>query len=178
MDTERVFNEFLDALVEAPGAYKSYVWNSLWTQLATAALIKAGLAAAEGHGKKLCAAARNHKDERYGRSEYLTLDACIYDDDNWGPPLFIAEHENSKYPAKVQYCAWKLLVTEARCRVLVAYYTTDLGLDGLVDALRTVAGANARMAPRGFTLIAAPYEGQPESNAELRSMFELREVTG
>jgi hypothetical protein len=51
---------------------------------------------------------RGNRDS-YGRSEYLTLDVAITDS-NWGPPLFIAEHENAPWPEKIKYDAWKVPV--------------------------------------------------------------------
>ena len=169
--SNEIVTAFLDALVKHPGAHAAYVSNPAWTPLATAALIDVGVACSTG--SKVRAAARGTKDPDHGRSEYLTLDVCVYDDSTWGPPLFIAEHENSRDIDKIKYCAWKLLVTEASRRVLIAYYSASVGMKGLIAAVREVAAANpgARI-PRDILLIAAPWDARPANNEHLRAAFQ------
>ncbi len=171
MMANEIVTAFLDALMKNDAAHAAYVSNPAWTALATAALIEAGVAASPG--KEVRAAARGTKDPDYGRSEYLTLDVCVYDDATWGPPLFIAEHENSRDIVKVQYCAWKLLSTQAARRVLVAYYANNVGMKGLVAAVKEVASANpGGEIPRDVLVIAAPWDAKPATNVELRARFE------
>ncbi len=179
MTANEIVATFLDALLKNDTAHAAYVSNRSWTALATAALIEAGMAASTG--EKLRAAARGTKDPDYKRSEYLTLDVCVYDNASWGPPLFIAEHENSSDVLKVQYCAWRLLCTQASRRVLVAYYAKTVGMKGLVAAVHEVAAAVAAATPGGevpreVLVIAAPWEASPATNVELRALFETSTV--
>lgn len=175
MMANEIVTAFLDELVRHHDAHASYsTSNPAWTSIATAALVEVARSASVG--KEIRVAARGHKDP-YGRSEYNCLDVCAYDNATWGPPLFIAEHENSNDMERVQYCAWKLLVTEAARRVLVAYYAPKVGLEGLVAAVRKVSEENpGRDAPRDVLVIAAPWDAKPASAEELRRLFESRIV--
>lgn len=171
MMANEIVSAFLDALVKNQDAHLIYSSsNPAWTQLATAALVE--IARGATSGKEIRVAARGFKDPDYARSEYQTLDVCAYDNATWGPPLFVAEHENSADVTKVQYCAWKLLITESARRVLVAYHTPKLGFDGLVNAVREVCEANpGRDVPRDVLVIAAPWDAKPASLDELRGIF-------
>ena len=76
----------------------------------TEALVVAVNQAAAGEPNFICAA-RNHPD-RYGRSEYLTIDVMGLVDD-WSRPRVAIEHENAPGAPKLRYCLWKLLVVGA-----------------------------------------------------------------
>ncbi|MDI7268380.1 MAG: hypothetical protein QME96_10330 [Myxococcota bacterium] len=138
-----------------------------WTARACLALVDAGrreFPVAEG-------ATRPRKDTS-GRSEYLTTDVMLWDEGSWGPPLFVAEHEQSGDAWQVQYSAWKLLVVEARRRVLVAYFGEGTGirnLERLGDLVREVCRDNKG---KDITIIAAPCNARPRTSEELRSMHE------
>ncbi|MDI7268838.1 MAG: hypothetical protein QME96_12675, partial [Myxococcota bacterium] len=131
------------------------------------ALVTAGrreFPAAEG-------ATRPRKDSS-GRSEYLTMDVMLFDDATWGPPLFVAEHEQSGDAWQVRYSAWKLLVVEARRRVLVTYFGEGTGIrnvDQLRDLVREVCRENKK---KDIIVIAAPCNAKPKTAEELRSMHE------
>lgn len=176
MMANEIVKTFLDALTKNRDAHLAYASNPAWTTLATTALVEVAQTAA-AVGKDVCVAARGFKDPEHGRSEYQTLDVCAYDNATWGPPLFVAEHENSAFVGKIQYCAWKLFITEAPRRVLVAYYTPKVGFDGLVNAVREVSEANpGRDIPRDVLLIAGPWDAKPGSTEELRGMFKSQIV--
>jgi hypothetical protein len=115
MVASEIFDHYLTSLLETPNVWDLYSNATLWTKEATRSLVHAGLHAFP----KGQSAAKGYKDS-YQRSEYLTLDVCIDDLETWGPPLFIAEHENAPRRAKIQYCTWKLLATVTQRRVLVA----------------------------------------------------------
>lgn len=176
MMANEIVKAFQDAITKNQDAHLIYSSsNPAWTTLATAALVEVARSASTG--KEVRVAARGFKDPEYGRSEYLCLDVCAYDNATWGPPLFIAEHENSTDVKKIQYCAWKLLVTEASRRVLVAYYMPKVGFDGVVKAVREVSEANpGRGAPRDLLVIAAAWDAKPVSPETLRTLFESQIV--
>ncbi len=171
MNAREIFDCYLDELTLDPSAWTSYTANALWTPTATRALVATGLRAyPEGE-----ATAKGHRD-RYGRSEYLTLDACVCPP-SWGAPLFVAEHENAGRTDKVQYCAWKLLVTEARRRVLVAYFGAGTDLADFA-ALRAKVEEVAKDNPghetsiKDILLIGGRWGASPSSNADLRGLHE------
>lgn len=170
MLANEIVNAFLDALAKNSDAHVTFgASNPAWTAVATSALVDVARAASDGRDVRI--AARGHRDP-YGRSEYNCLDVCAYDNATWGPPLFIAEHENANDIERVKYCAWKLLITEAAHRLLVAYYPPKVGFDGLVKAVREVAEANGgRDKPRDVLVIAAPWDAKPASLEALRSLF-------
>lgn len=175
MLAKEIVSRFVDSVAQTADAHEAYLSDTRWTTIATGALIRVGQEASSGI--KVRAAARGFKDPNYERSEYLTLDVCVYDDDTWGPPLFIAEHENSRYLKKVQYCAWKLLATEATRRVLVAYYDSKKvdrkKFAALVAKVQEVAKANpGSTAPRDVVVIAAPWGARPGSVDALRELFD------
>ena len=89
-----------------------------WTGMMTAALVVAVNQAAAGDPNFMCAA-RNHPD-RYGRSEYLTIDVMGLVDD-WSRPRIAIEHENNPGGPKLRYCLWKLLIVGAPTSILVCY---------------------------------------------------------
>ena len=170
MQANEIVARWLEVIAETADAHAAYLSNARWTTIATGALIKVGLEASAG--QKLRAAARGFADPEYGRSEYLTLDVSIYDQATWGPPLFIAEHENAADLEKIQYCAWKLLTTQAKRRVLVAYYGRKYTYEDLIEGVREVARANpGQTAPRDLIVIAAPWGDRPRSNEVLTASF-------
>jgi len=120
MDAREIFDSYFSFIAEQGAtALADYTQNVLWTPRATIALAHVGLkvfpageAVAKGRAS----------ENEWGRSEYLCLDVTIADLKTWGPPVFVAEHENSPLRSRVQYHAWKLLSVDARRRVLVAYW--------------------------------------------------------
>ncbi len=167
-----IFDHYLTSLLEAPNVWAKFVDNEPWTKEATRSLVHAGLAAFP-RGR---ATAKGYRDS-FARSEYLTLDVCVNDPETWGPPFFIAEHENAPRRAKIQYCAWKLLATESQRRVLVAYYDSKSDvrdLEALQDAVREVCKDNpGRDAPKDLLLFAADYNARPTSAQGLREVHSL-----
>jgi len=157
-----IFDAYFKALIAQDGSWKRYTADALWTPIATQALAVAGVVAFPLGART----AKGHRDQ-HGRAEYLTLDVCITDPNSWGPPLFVAEHENMPRKAKIQYCAWKLLSTGAQRRVLVAYHAahTDVpSAQALEDAVREVCTDNAGS---DMLLIAGEYDARPASAAQL-----------
>ncbi len=127
---KKFFDAFIDALGQDPQAIET--WNGpfdrdSWTKITTAALHAATLADLsyqfDSQPPEIQIAAKEHPD-RYGRSEYLTLDVMGIID-NWSAPKVVVEHENACSPSKIRYCLWKLLVVQADLRVLVAYVDPD-----------------------------------------------------
>lgn len=111
----RFFTDFVNALNTDERAMPT--WNKdwsrdAWTTIATTALESATKA------QHPAVAARGFRD-RWGQSEYLSLDVVGYDG-QFGSPGIIVEHENTA--KKVPYCAWKLAAVNADLRVLVAYF--------------------------------------------------------
>lgn len=173
MDSQALFDRYFDALLDQPRVWERYSNSTLWTREATRALVATGEAVSPT-GK---ATALGYQDQ-YGRSEYLTLDVCITDPNTWGPPLFIAEHENAPWKAKVEYCAWKLLATVAQQRVLVAHYAAKTDLPTaqvLEDAVRGVCRDNAG---KDIVLIIGDYDKRPTSAEELRSAYDAPRIVG
>jgi len=162
---KEIFEAYLNSLCQGgEQACADYHYPKAWTHRATLALIAAGrvaLSTAE-------AAAKGHPD-RYGQSEYLTLDVLLYNPEtDLKPPLFIAEHENSPDPKRVQYAAWKLLIVESRWRMLVAYFGEDCGIksfDNLEELVREVCKHNPG---KDILLIGADYNVEPKTVKELR----------
>lgn len=172
MLANEIFDHYLTALVETPDVWSRFVNHEPWTKEATRALVHAGLQAFP----KGQAVAKGYRDTAE-RSEYLTLDVCINDPETWGPPFFIAEHENAPRRAKIQYCAWKLLATESQRRVLVAYYDNKSDvrdLAALQEAVREVCKDNpGRDAPKDLLVFAADYNARPSSGQGLRDVHSL-----
>jgi hypothetical protein len=172
MLANEIFDHYLTSLLETPSVWLQYTDAALWTKEATRSLVHAGLQAfPNGQG-----VAKGYKDS-FQRSEYLTLDVCIDDLETWGPPLFIAEHENAPRRAKIQYCAWKLLATVSQRRVLVAYYDSKSDvrdLPALEEAVREVCRDNpGREVPKDLLLFAADYNARPSSARGLRDAHTL-----
>jgi hypothetical protein len=166
MTAADIVTAYLDALDADPAWAETYCRsNALYTPLATAALVKAGFTLFPGAEHT----AKEHHD-RWQRSEYLTLDVVLCDPETWGCPLYIAEHENSRWKSKIQYDAWKLLAVDAQRRVLVAYWGADKEIstfEKLRDAVAEVARDNPK---RDILLIAADYKALPADGKELRAM--------
>lgn len=173
MHAKEIFDRYLDELTRDPEAWRDYATNALWTPRATRALVAAGLAASpDGEAtSKGCA-------DSYGQSEYLCLDVSICNRESWAPPLFVAEHENWCSRLQVQFAAWKLLVVEAKRRVLVAYYgekETDFpSFDALSEAVEEVCGHN----PGKDVLLIGAECVNVHSNDRLRSLHTSRIVSG
>lgn len=167
MHAHEIVSAFLDALTRDPEACNAYSANTAWTARATSALVEAGLAAFP----HAAATAKGRRD-RYGRSEYLALDACIWTDD-WNPPLFIAEHDNYPVRERIQYSAWKLLAVHAERRVLVCYFDSkDAKSD--VPSFEKVTAAVAEVCEQNLgkdILLIAADCGKPSSNEALRRLF-------
>jgi hypothetical protein len=163
-------NEVIDAYFRAlaeGGPITDYIHSARWTLRATAALLHVGLQAFP-EGERT---AKNHPD-RFARSEHMTLDVMIADPATWGPPLFVAEHENAWSKNRVQYDAWKLLAVEARRRVLVAYYgkgTEFATFKALEAAVKDVCKDNVG---KDIILIGGDCAATPTSVDELRKAHE------
>lgn len=163
------FNTYFEALAaggeDACNDYQGM--REVWTQRATLALASAGrLMLPTGQ------VASKPKHDRYDRAEYLNLDVTLNDDDSWGPPVFIAEHENYPMDARVQYAAWKLLAVEAQRRMLVAYYGERTGIpsfDRLKELVLEVCNDNKN---KDILLIGGEYNTQPKTIEELRKIHE------
>jgi hypothetical protein len=164
LHANELFEGYFRALAElgAISHYSGYQYG-LWTKLATAALVQVGLRAFP-EGTKV---AKNHRDS-FGRSEYLALDVAILDPTTWGPPLFVAEHENSMLKARAQYDAWKLLSVDSRRRVLVAYFGGKEcpTFDALKDAVAEVCQDNPG---KDILLIGGDNGAVPKTLDELRA---------
>ena len=162
-----IFDAYFAALIEmGPSCWRDYLQDQTWTPRATFALVQAGVKAFPD-GLKV---ARGHRDS-YGRSEYLTLDVAITDS-SWGPPLFIAEHENAPYPEKIKYDAWKLLVTEAKRRVLVGYFGPGTKIQTF-EELRAAVEEVCRDNPgKDILLIGGEWAAVPKSAEELRKVYQ------
>ena len=109
-----------------------------WTGVMTEALVVAVNQAAAGEPNFICAA-RNHPD-RYGRSEYLTIDVMGLIDD-WSRPRVAIEHENAPDAPKLRYCLWKLLVVGAPTSVLVCYIDPTGRYGGCFKSIEEIEGA-------------------------------------
>lgn len=170
MNPHKALHTYLDAIVAVEGAYRNFTRNGLWTPEATRGLAcLAGTVGRLAGSTSVCVAAKNHQD-CMGQSEYLTLDVCAWDKNRrWAPPLFVAEHESTSKQADVQYSAWKLLVVEANCRVLVTYYGCDTPFRTkalLRESVQEVCASN-----RGREIILISAEAvEAESDAHLRSI--------
>lgn len=167
MSADKIVTAYLDALETNPLWAETYRQGNglFYTRLATAALVRAGFAAFPGAEHT----AKEHRD-RWGRSEYLTLDVVLCAPQTWAPPLFVAEHENSRWKSRIQYDAWKLLAVDAQRHVLVAYWGADKSLPTF-DALRAAVDEVAKDNPkRDILLIAADYKAIPADAKELRTM--------
>jgi hypothetical protein len=145
-------------------ALDAYLTDNSWTPWATSALVRVGESMHSGY-----VAARGHQRKNdWRRSEYLTLDVVIGNRDTWGAPLFVAEHENSKYAWKVRYCAWKLLSTYARHRVLVAYWGVGSHFRTFEDLTTAVAEVAEAHRGKPLVLIGGDYAAIPKSLEDFR----------
>jgi len=138
-----------------------------WTRRACLALVKAGRCVAT-----VAEAATRGGPDCYRRSEYLSLDVMLYEDAHWGPPVFIAEHENFGGMAKVQYCAWKVLVVEAQWRVLVAYFGRGTEFSSFPDLQAAVDLISQHNCNRTVVLVGGDNGVRPQSVADLRQMHQ------
>jgi hypothetical protein len=162
---DKLFDEYCRVLAEAAPALGADGSDpKLWTRVATTSLVRVAYFAFP----KAKAAAKGFPDQ-YDRQEYKGHDVTLWDAATWGPPLFVAEHDNSGQSARVQYDAWKLLTTESAERVLVAYYgdgTDMLTFEDLAGAVKRVASDNPG---RRLLLIGAKYFGTDVDLASLRA---------
>jgi hypothetical protein len=166
MDAREIFDAYFRFFAEqGPTAFADYVRSPLWTPRATTALVHVGLKAFPA-GEP---AAKGYAGQnQWNRSEYLCLDVAVVDPQTWGAPLFVAEHENSRFKAQVQYCAWKLLSVEAQRRVLVAYWgegTEFKHFDALREAVKEVC---AGQPSKDILLIGGNYAAKPTTIDEFR----------
>lgn len=159
-----IFDAYFAALVEMGQACcGDYLHDHAWTPRATHALVMAGLKAFPDGGK----VSRGNRDS-YGRSEYLTLDVAITDS-NWGPPLFVAEHENAPWPERIKYDAWKLLVVEAKRRMLVGYFGSMTRIETF-DKLRKAVEEVCQDNPgKDILLVGAEWGAVPKTLSELKA---------
>lgn len=134
MDARAIFDSYFNFFAEQEkSVFADYANAALWTLRATTALVHVGLKTFPGE-----VTARNHRDNPWNRSEYLTLDVAITDPNSWSSPLFIAEHENSPAKSRVQYDAWKLLSVESKRRILVAYFGKGTEFKTFADLEKSV----------------------------------------
>lgn len=171
MLANEIFDAYFEALLRTPAVWDRYTTDALWTPEATRALVEVGLKDFPTGAPT----AKGYRD-RYGRSEYLTLDVCITDPNTWGPPLFVAEHENAPWKAKIEYCTWKLLSTTAERRVLVACFATKTDLPNVGSIERAVQTVCADNRGKDILLIAGDYDARPTNAAELRAAYTTRIV--
>lgn len=168
-----IFSLYIDALVEDAAALRDYPHSELWTHRATRALVQVGVRLfpnAEVTAKK-------HTHMNWAaRSEYLTLDVMLCDQKStWGPPVFVAEHENTPTIERIQYNAWKLLSVVARTRVLVAYFgpKSASSFEKIAAAAQEVCDDNPG---RDVLLIGGLYDATPKSVRELRECHRFVEL--
>jgi hypothetical protein len=170
MDAKEIFESYFRFVAEqGPTVFADYTQNALWTPRATSALAHVGLKAfpasevtAKGHAGQ----------NQWGRSEYLNLDVTIGDPKTWGPPAFIAEHENAPSKAQVQYDTWKLLVVEAQRRVLVGYWgdgTQFKNFDEMKAAVLEVCGGQPG---KDVLVLGGKYNAKPTNIDEFRAAHE------
>ena len=175
MVANEIYERYLSALLETSNVWEKWSDAQLWTAEATRALVLAGRAAFPSGTPN----AKGHRDDEYGRSEYLTLDVCVTDQ-TWGPPLFIAEHENFPGRSKIEYCAWKLLAVRARRRVLVAYYDTTARSENYVRSMADLAAAVLKVCEasdgKDIIVIGADYNATPSSEDSLRKAHTMKVV--
>ena len=162
-----IVQAYLDALLANPDCATAFQDSAVWTKLATTALVKAGR-----EGFRIAEHTAKEHPDRYGRSEYLTLDVVLCDPSTWGPPLFVAEHESWSTRTKVQYDAWKLYAVEARRRVLIAYWGLDKTLRTFDDLKTAVAEVSRDNAERDLLVIAADGRAVPKTATELRALHQ------
>ena len=155
---EQLQRAFAEGLQEASNVAKC--WNERpwtdWTQLASAALGSAAGKAASDRGGigDIQVAWKGHRDA-HGRSEYLSLDVAVYDNDNWNSLFFAAEHENNYDPEKIEYCAWKLLLVDSEIRVLVAYFGVHGGYAGFDELVAGVDSVRKSHPDKALYVVAA-----------------------
>ena len=166
-----IIDGFLDELCQHPEIASKYqnATDTQWTALATKALVHCG--------RKLypeATFAAKGLPDKWGQSEYFTLDVCGYKGENFGVPLFAAEHEN-RSPNNADfltYAAWKLFCIDAERRVLVSYFEEGSAVPDfktMCDLVREVAQEQRR---KDLILIGAPWQAKPQSVDEVRSLFD------
>jgi hypothetical protein len=164
MRANEIFDAYFSQLVYA-GRVAEYVRGPLWTHTVTTALTYVGLLAFP-EGSKV----PKSRGDTYGRSDYIALDVMITDPNTWGPPLFVAEHEDAELPWKVEYCAWKLLAVDAQLRVLVAYFGKGTEFETFDDLRKTVEAVTNDNAGKGIIVIGGNYMATPSTLDELRKV--------
>jgi len=139
-----------------------------WTPIATTALLSAG-ANLVPEGRPV---AKNQKDH-WGRSEYLTMDVMVLPS-GWGPPMLVAEHENSPHAERIQYNAWKLLAVDAPIRILVAYFGIrgETKTRSMLESV--VAGVCSEQPHKNLVLLSGDYWASPSAPADLATIFSAR----
>ncbi len=170
MDAREIFDSYFANIAEqGPTALADYTQNLLWTPRATLALVRVGLKvfpAGEAVAKGLAS------ENEWGRSEYLCLDVTITDPKTWGPPVFIAETENSPLKSRVQYDAWKLTSVDARRRVLVAYWGKGTEFKTFEQLRAAVHEVCAGQPGKDILLIGGDYNARPTTIGEFRRAHE------
>lgn len=89
---------------------------------------------------------------------------------NWGPPLFVAEHENAPWPEKIKYDAWKLLVTEAKRRMLVGYFGAKTRIKSFEELRAAVEEVCQDNPGKDVLLVGAEWGAAPKTPAELKAI--------
>ncbi len=169
MDKAVVLQTFLDQLRRlGPSAVRNYQDARPWTVDATRALVQTGSALVP-NGTPVA----KGSPDRWGRKEYLTLDLVVLQDESWGPPALVAEHENHCHANRVRYNAWKLVSIDSPVRILVAYYgqwKSVATLGDLVTVVSEVTGANSR---KELILIAGDWLATPKTMNDLLKCFSV-----
>ena len=165
-------DKFLTHLCSDQGISEKYsdAMAEEWTEAATMALVKAGEEAFKDQAVKVTGAAKGHVDP-YRRSEYFTADVVVYDDDSWGPPLLVAEHENQPNAERLQYTAWKLYCLEAEHRVLVGYYEPGSSVPTFKEMCRLVEEVMQDHPGKDILLLGAKWGATPQTAEEVRRLF-------
>lgn len=166
-----IVDGFLEELCKHPEIAHKYnqATDTEWTALATEALVQCG--------KKLypeATFAAKGSPDKWGQSEYFTLDVCGFKGENFGVPLFAAEHENrSRLDADyLQYAAWKTYCIDSERRILVSYFEEGSAVPSfkaMCDLVRKVAQEQRR---KDLILIGAPWQAAPQSADDVRSLFD------
>ena len=171
------FEKFTNALAEDTAALPAWDPEKLadWTSVATKAADAATAAVLECMAVGVGQTAAKEAQDKYGRSEYFTLDGIGYDDASWAPPLVAVELENTS--EKIEYCAWKLLCVRASVRVLVCFKKTLGAYPGsTAEAVARVAKVLKDHRGQRLFLVVGDADARVTSKdvPEWRSVFETR----
>jgi hypothetical protein len=169
MMADEIVDHYFASLLETREVWTKFGCGSIWRLEAARALANVGL--------RVCPQGMTREmPETELRGQHLGVTVCTTDDRAWGPPVFVAEHVSAATRAEIQYAAWKLLVTRAQRRVLVAYHRAKSDVrdhKAIVAAVREVCDANpGKKAPEDIIVITADAGARPTSAETLRAIHE------